>query len=70
MPTSTGRLLKSLEAIQFELGEMRRFLASDDGRAIEPRDQRQLRVEIEQLDERAGRLAEWLGEQRFEIKTN
>jgi hypothetical protein len=68
VPSTSARLLASLEAILFEIGQMDSTV--DDARGIAREDRSTLKREIAALHERADALMVWLSEQRLETPKN
>jgi hypothetical protein len=66
----TARLMKSLEAILFEIGKMNRLLDGPRCADLPQTQASQLRVALHALRDRAQRMFDWLSEQRLEIPTN
>lgn len=65
---ATGSLLRSLEAILFEVQQMEDTLR--DARDIDDGDRRRLRCDTQELKQRANHLMDWLGEMRLETPKN
>ena len=65
---ATGSLLRSLEAILFEVQQMEDTLR--DAREIDDADRRRLRCDTQELKERANQLMDWLSEMRLETPKN
>jgi hypothetical protein len=68
MPTTTARILASLDVIRYEL--MRMDTAVADAKQIARADRSALKREVAGLAERTDALIEWLSEQRLETGKN
>jgi hypothetical protein len=68
VPSTTARLVVSLDAILFEIDRMNAAL--DEAHGIAPEDRSTLKREIVLLRERADTLMEWLSDQRLEAAKN
>ena len=72
MPTGTltAHLMKSLEVVIFEIGEMNRLLDQPRCEHLPQTQVRQFKVALHALRDRAQRMFDWLGEQRLESPKN
>jgi len=72
MPTGTltAHLMKSLEVVIFEIGEMNRLLDPPRCEHLPQTQVRQFRVALHALRDRAQQMFDWFGEQRLETRKN